>query len=398
MRGVAALTVVLGHTIVTQSQADRGTFLSEHVAVISDGSIFASLLSELRVGVTIFFLLSGLLLYRPFAAAHADGERMPRLGAYAVRRVLRIVPAYWVALLGTLILGGATVFLTSPKEVVRLFGFLQIYSVDTYSSGLGVAWSLCIEITFYAVLPLIAFVVHRLLAHRRQGWLTTELTVLGIVALCAMAYRATILITWHEGVVPPLAIRMLPSYLDLFALGMALAVLSVHIERGGRIPAVLRVVGQRAWIAVGAAFGIYVFACALDPGSTRASVAEHYFEMHTLLGLTAALLLLPVVISSPRDGLWRRALGSRFMVYVGLVSYGVYLWHTTLVPEIARTGIDDALGVPDVIFWPVATTLVTLAVATVSFYAIERPAMALKRHFGGMPMPDPAQTLVGARP
>src|SRR3954469_15306078 len=53
---------------------------------------------RLEVGVSVFFVISGFLLYRPFVRARLDDEPPPRTAAYAWRRFLRIVPGYWVAL------------------------------------------------------------------------------------------------------------------------------------------------------------------------------------------------------------------------------------------------------------------------------------------------------------
>src|SRR4051812_48342221 len=56
-------------------------------------------LGELRLGVQLFFVLSGFLIFRPFAAAALDGARRgPSLVRYAVRRAARILPGYWLAL------------------------------------------------------------------------------------------------------------------------------------------------------------------------------------------------------------------------------------------------------------------------------------------------------------
>ena len=58
----------------------------------------ADLTFQLKDGVTLFFVISGFLLYRPFVAARAAARTGPAPGKYARRRVLRIVPGYWVAL------------------------------------------------------------------------------------------------------------------------------------------------------------------------------------------------------------------------------------------------------------------------------------------------------------
>src|ERR671930_1014584 len=61
----------------------------------------------LDVGFAVFFLISGFLLYRPFARARYAGESTPAIMPYAQRRLLRIVPAYWVALVLVVVLLGA---------------------------------------------------------------------------------------------------------------------------------------------------------------------------------------------------------------------------------------------------------------------------------------------------
>src|SRR5947209_19307560 len=84
MRAIAALLVLVVHTSFL-SGADFGAWYGKYA-------------SRFDVGVPIFFAISGFLLYRPFVAAHLEGKAGPRVGDYAWRRFLRIVPAYWFAL------------------------------------------------------------------------------------------------------------------------------------------------------------------------------------------------------------------------------------------------------------------------------------------------------------
>src|SRR5207248_7970993 len=78
-----------------------GSVLLFHVAT-STGFVARSELgryfNQLDVGVDVFFVLSGFLLYRPFARAHLRGEEIPATRRYLVRRFLRILPAYWLVL------------------------------------------------------------------------------------------------------------------------------------------------------------------------------------------------------------------------------------------------------------------------------------------------------------
>src|ERR1700681_2531860 len=84
LRAIAALAIVGVHV----------TSLTGAVDATSAGHYFA----RLDVGVTIFFLISAFLLYRPFVDAHLHGHGAIALRVFWWRRGLRIFPAYWVAL------------------------------------------------------------------------------------------------------------------------------------------------------------------------------------------------------------------------------------------------------------------------------------------------------------
>jgi peptidoglycan/LPS O-acetylase OafA/YrhL len=71
-------------------------------------SIPGRLLAHLNLGVTIFFLISGFLLYRPFIADRGGGAAAPGIGDYARRRFLRIYPAYSVVITVLTIVPGVT--------------------------------------------------------------------------------------------------------------------------------------------------------------------------------------------------------------------------------------------------------------------------------------------------
>src|SRR5204863_10958 len=84
------------------------------------------------------------------------GEHPPRLLAYSWRRFLRIFPAYWVALtLVALVFGLPGLF--GSSDVPLFYGLAQTWKQSTIGAGLSQAWTLCIEITFYAFLPLWAW-------------------------------------------------------------------------------------------------------------------------------------------------------------------------------------------------------------------------------------------------
>ena len=144
LRAIAALSVFFFHAVGFYA---RGS---------TQGNLIAPYVARLDVGVTIFFLLSGFLLYRPFVQARRQRRPQPPLIPYAWRRTLRIVPAYWVALtLATIVLALPGVF--TLTGIPTFYGFLQIYSAETAFKGLGQCWTLCVEVSFYALLPVWAW-------------------------------------------------------------------------------------------------------------------------------------------------------------------------------------------------------------------------------------------------
>ena len=99
LRAIAALCVLLTHTAVA-----AGISGNPH-------SVLSPYAQRLDVGVAIFFLISGLLLYRPFVAGAVSRpcRRRPS-GPYAWRRFLRIAPAYWLALTVTALWVGTSAY------------------------------------------------------------------------------------------------------------------------------------------------------------------------------------------------------------------------------------------------------------------------------------------------
>ena len=102
--------------------------------------------------VVAFFTVSGFVLLRPFVSAWAASTPAPR-ARFAWRRTVRIVPAYWVVLTAAGIAGTAALVLTDHGW--RHYLFTQIYSGPAdpiLIGGLPQAWTLCVEVTFYALL------------------------------------------------------------------------------------------------------------------------------------------------------------------------------------------------------------------------------------------------------
>ena len=145
LRGLAALGVLTLHVWMFTVQGAHGR--DELVSLLT---------GELRLGVVLFVVLSGHLLAGPWIASALEQRPTPRLGRFAVKRAARIVPAYWAAMLGSfwLLAGTGHAYEVSAAQLPLFAAFGQNY-VGAVAGRLDPPmWSLVVELSFYAVLPL----------------------------------------------------------------------------------------------------------------------------------------------------------------------------------------------------------------------------------------------------
>ena len=345
-------------------------------------------LSRLDVGVAVFFMLSGFLLYRPFVARRMDGRPRADTRAYLRNRFLRIFPAYWLALtvLAVVLDTRDRNDFQSLGDFVRYFGLLQSYSASTALGGLQQAWTLTNEVAFYLLLPLwaagAAYLAKRLAPRRAVA---VELGILAAAAAGALAWRYWLHSLSGDdvslGTFDP-RLHWLPANFHLFVPGMALA---VGVEWSRRRDQPLRILEWPrrhplvCWLGAAACF--WTVSTQLGLGfEVGATGATQGVLKEMLYGGVGFLLVLPVALAGatlPRSLRW---LGSRPMVALGVLSYGIYLWHEG-VTDIYRDVFDVPLFFGS---FPRALAFVlagSIAAAAVSYYVVERPALALKdRH------------------
>ena len=371
LRGFAALSVFSFHLLLQPGYAPP--------ASLQPWS------ANLNVGVPVFFVISGFVIYRPFARARLAADRPPSLRGYARRRALRLLPAYWVALpVIVLWLGIGGVF--TPGGIVRYFGLLQVYDSRTVLGGIGQAWTLCIEAAFYVLLPLWALALRRRPAASRDSFLRGELALLAGVVLASTAWK---LMPFHEvptfGRAPSPTNYTLPEYADHLALGMALAVVSVWALDGGRLgrrAAWLRSVSWPSWMIAALCFYAVGASLRADPFGDGG-----YMVRHALAGVMGAALLAPAVFGS--GGRLRAVLARPLLRWLGTVSFGLYLWHLAVITWLTDKEWVERVGPVA----GVATALgLSLVLAAVSWYAVERPALRL----AGSRRPADEPTAAGA--
>ena len=119
------------------------------------------------------------------------------------------------------------------------------------------------------------------------------------------------------------------------------------------------------------------------------------YAKELLYSLTAFFLLLPAVFGAQDRGVTRRFLRTRPMVYLGTISYGIYLWHQAFIEKIHQWGGWSDIPLPNGPFLVHAfgALAVAIVVASLSWYLVERPVLAFKDRplFGRRPPPRPAE-------
>ena len=380
LRGIAVLCIITYH-VASVTGAINGSGTGDLIAVLGNQALI------------FFFVISGFLLYRPYAAAHAAGRRRPNTARYARRRVLRIAPAYWTALTAMAIFPGIVGVFTG--DWWRYYFFLQVYSNRPLGGGIPPAWSLCVEVTFYISLPLWAIIVRRLRGVLLPArWLYSELIPLALVAF----FGVLVQVLASRLAVSSLLATTLLGECTWISLGMALAVWSVAADHAGRPSRLVQAVTDYPTLCWLGAVGCLLGATAvLHPGglfNIIVSLRTKQPYARTLAGIAlsgglSALLVLPAVFGERAGGLPRRVLAWAPLAWLGLVSYGVYLYHIA-VAELLGEKLDpghfsaSGLGLASKIHTATTPILFVLtlagsaAAAAVSYYVVELPFLRRK--------------------
>jgi peptidoglycan/LPS O-acetylase OafA/YrhL len=336
------------------------------------------LLTRLDPGIAIFLLLSAFLLYRPFVQARFDGTPPPAVLPFAARRFLRIVPVYWIALpLVALWLNEKSVF--TAHGIVTYFGFLQIYDSDTIAGGIGQAWTICVELTFYAMLPLWAWALRRVPFRSSRAFLASEIGALAGIVLLSVVWKA---FAFRSGVTQPgigpvkitPELFTLPAFLDSLAFGMLLAVISVAWSARPVQPAPVRVIDRAPWLPWLAAAVLW-WISGIGGGTYKVRSTAFYIAHQELNVLVAVALFLPAIFGDHRRGWLRRLLASRALVWLATFSYGFYLWHLAVMRKLHDAG---GLMDSDVLFTLTSFAL-SAALGAASYYLVGRYFIALGR-------------------
>ena len=305
IRAVAAILVVGTHAAYATGKYTHGYW----------GLVGA----RMEIGVPIFFVLSGFLLFRPWVKSAATGGPPPSLSRYAWHRVRRIMPAYIITVLFAYVLYHFRDAGPNPGHtwtgLLRNLTLTQIYA-DGYlgkylHQGLTQMWSLAVEAAFYVALPLLAYLLLVLICRRR--W-QPKLLVGALVGMTLIS-PAWLVLVHIDHWFPDGARLWLPTYLAWFLGGMLLAVLQAMDVRCYAFAAIpLAVI---SYFIVATPIGG-------DPTTSPTSVGEALVKT-VFYAVIAVLAVGPLALGD--QGWYAQFLATRTMVWLGEISYEIFLIH-----------------------------------------------------------------------
>ncbi len=357
LRGVAAMMVLIAHAFQRVNQAPNW-----FLAPIERGGLG---------GVILFFSLSGFLLYLPWLRSEVEGMPAPEFRTYAIRRCLRIMPAYYMSVLAVLVLR----MTFGARDPLTWDGLaLHFVFLPTLISPLQtVYWTLQVEEFFYWLLPLLHRLRLKIGALGVLGIVCLVSAIWGLIGLALFSVQG--LKTWLENT---------PFFLPVFALGIYAAMRWRAFGLGGPAAG-----------GAGSAGGSGGSGCSGGSGGSGfsgrtlvitgalayvalAPVSLYFADLTDAWNPVAELLFAPaaamVVLGVARGG--APILEHPALRLLGAISYSIYLWHMVVIRN---------LPLPSVIAhsFPlrvIVTSVVTIAISTIFYLCVERPFLRLRPH------------------
>lgn len=337
------------------------------------GSHWARLAPGGYIGVDIFFVLSGFLITELLVKEFDDTGRIT-LRKFYMRRVLRLLPAL-VLLLACYVSVyslGVSRTLSGPMALERA-GVVLLYmtnwaiAFDVLSFGwLTHAWSLAVEEQFYTLWPLALLGLLRFCKTKKS-----VLMVVSAVSVSIGCYRAGVAqFGWSYARL----YNGLDTRADSLMVG-ACAALIFNLDLIGPKRRLLRLLGLVANASL-AVLVLFMFVGMRQPDQSM------FCFGFSAIAAGAGCLILGLSYQAPGFHWAVSAFSNRFLVWVGRISYGVYLWHFPVIAFYSK----PELGLPESVrlLFALATTL---GVAAASYYVVERRFLKLKTAFAAVPQP-----------
>ena len=316
------------------------------------------------LGVDIFFVLSGFLITSLFIQEFDKLGRV-NLRFFYMRRVLRLGPALICMLLVFCLVG--FVVLSKEKAIENsIDALISLVYLSNWTRAfmlhppdfLGHTWSLSIEEQYYILWPVVLLVLLRTMRDRKYIVLIAALV--GLISWLLRFYLAMC------GAPVERLYNGLDTRADALMVGCVLGILIssglVNENRRKLLLKWLMVIAPCSMVGV---FSFFIFA--------RWQDQEMYLFGFLIIELLTAALILDILVN--RRSIIAKILSARWLIWVGSISYGLYLWHYPIYRMLFAMKFDELT-----IVW--VGMLMTFSIATCSYYFLERPMLKLKKYYG----------------
>lgn len=339
LRGLAIALVVWYHAWLVSGQSIAG------VNFVAEAGF---------LGVDLFFFISGFCIFFPYARARREGRPGPTTRHFFLRRAVKILPSYLLALAVFAIVYHAR--FASPADaaiqIASHLAFVHTLSPLTFGAISGPLWTIGVEVQFYLLFPLLC-------PYFRKS------PLLAYAALVAFAETYRVVVGQAGLGSTFLFINQLPAYLDVFGSGMFAAYVLTTVERPatghGRILFTAASVAAFALALAGLAEVAAIGRAAADTGAAY----DWVNAVRVAIGPLCIALALSTSFALRR---WRSLLTTRAFAFLSVISYNLYLWNLEITVWYQQAGLP-----------PAATFVLGIAtavlLATAITYAIERPLL-----------------------
>lgn len=344
LRGFAALSVFIFHFHTSFKDLAFTGFLS----------LFGS---AGHVGLDIFFVLSGFLIFRSIYLHGVNKQ-------YFVRRFLRIAPIYYFSLAIVLLFIDHSYFFSSEgwRNILSHLLFLQSFSSQTYYGINPVLWSLSVELIFYLFLPIF------FLISKKKTWRI----LFGILIMLLICYYFRVSITDHyPNWNPTQRIIYTENFigrLDQFAFGMLASFFTLKLNSSK----LLKTFSLLILIAgiIGLIYGMRIFE---EFSSAFRDTLYLQVFLHSLIGIATAFIIFGL---SNSFKIISKIIGNRIFAFFGLISYSFYIWHMLIIDQLRTLSPNESLFGQE--FW-IITAIVT-AFSALTYFMVEKSFLTKKTY------------------
>ena len=357
-------------------------------------------------GVTLFFVLSGFLLFLPFAKALLFEQTWPSVRQFYARRVFRILPAYYLSLILMILLFQQQYVQPEHwKELGLFFTFFMDSSHATFRKLNGPFWTLAVEWQYYLFLPLLVLGMRLMVWRVKQGYRlpTAMACLLALIAWGLFSrYWGTYFVDQHPSatfLVPRPVLNSIlfftfgssGKYLEDFGVGMVLSLCFVYVQHPSIAPkvrATLQKLSPWLW-GTGLLCLLAMILWNYNQGYVNTwplfnnpIFHENYYWLSELcFSLSFGLCIFALLFGSAQ---LKRPFESSPLRWIGIISYSLYMWHLPFLLVFINWGQPLLRGWPPLLaysaYW-LWVLVVIIPFCFLFFTLVEKPGMKFGERF-----------------